>query len=70
MHLSWMIRKCINWILWLKIFIVRCWISSRLSYLFISCVWFKNIRLINTVRTRSLVGGNSLMIWIIVFIII
>ena len=39
---------CIDWILLLKIVVVRCWIISRLSYLFISCVWFENIWLIIT----------------------
>ena len=42
MHLSWLVRLCIYWVFLLKIIVVRCWIISRLSYLFISCVWFQN----------------------------
>ena len=47
---------CYYWVLLLKIMIIlRCWIISNLSYLFISYVWFKNVWLVNVVKTISLV---------------
>ena len=54
MHLSWLVRLCFTWVLLLKIIVVRCWVISRLSYLFILSVWFENLWLVNIVRTRSL----------------
>ena len=36
-------------------FFLRCLNCSRLSYMFFSCIWFKNIWLIHVVGTRSLV---------------
>ena len=48
---------CINWILLLKNVIVSCRISSRLPYLFILYVWFENIWLISTVRTKRKIIG-------------
>ena len=70
MHLSWFVWLYVNWVLLLKIIVIRYWFFSWMSYLFVSCVWFKNVWLSNTVRTRSLAWIKSITILVIVFFII
>ena len=79
----WLTNLCIYWILWLKVVFVVVWSwvfswiesLSWLSCLFISCIWFKIIGLINMIWLINILnfvllicGKSSLVLTKIIFI--